>query len=513
MTLIQVGALTLAVLLAVTAALAVRWRRLARVREAELRQAQAKITARDEEAVHFVETRLRRLADKGRPGPSLHPTLAETDFARAQERALQAISVIARESARRAERQITEKAESVAQASVRAVTQSLQALVAEQQIAITAMLEGHHSDKVLADLIPIDHACSQLARRAQIVSVLTGSWPGRQRDDSPLLEVVRGGVSRIRDYRRVRVTGEPTEHVTSRVVEPVVLAVAELLDNAARHSAPGTDVEVGFVSAHNGISIVIDDAGIGLTPEERDRAGRLLTGQEPVRLTEMRNPPRFGFAGVGMLASRYGLRVQVGQESVHGGVRAVLHIPRELLAAPPAPSRPVSQMPPLPEPGSRPAASAEPQQAPQPLPQRAAQPAPAPAPVAASHGFQESYQDPYEDSFGTPQPATHQVPAPQQPAAHHAPVPQQPAAHHQPDSYAAAEPATPQGAGPGEGETHAPYPVAEDGLPVRRRQRGGSHRRSRPTVPSSRPPAPDAGRAFAAFVRGSTSNHDEENTL
>ncbi|NJQ15793.1 ATP-binding protein [Streptomyces bohaiensis] len=496
MTLIQVGALTLAVLLAVTAVLALRWRRLARVREAELRQAQAKITARDEEAVHFVETRLRRLADKGRPGPSLHPTLAETDFARAQERALQAITVISRESARRAERQITEKAESVAQASVRAVTQSLQALVAEQQIAITAMLEGHHSDKVLADLIPIDHACSQLARRAQIVSVLTGSWPGRQRDDSPLLEVVRGGVSRIRDYRRVRVTGEPTEHVTSRVVEPVVLAVAELLDNAARHSAPGTEVEVGFVSAHNGISIVIDDAGIGLTPEERDRAGRLLTGQEPVRLTEMRNPPRFGFAGVGMLASRYGLRVQVGQESVHGGVRAVLHIPRELLAAPPAPARPMSQMPPLPEPGSRPAAPVEPQQAPQPLPQRSAQPTP--APVAASH--------PYEDPYGAPQPA-----------APHQPVPHQPAAAYQPStSYTAAEPepAPPQGAGPEEAETHAaPYPVAEDGLPVRRRQRGGSHRRSRPTVPSSRPPAPDAGRAFAAFVRGSTSNHDEENTL
>ncbi|NJP68775.1 ATP-binding protein [Streptomyces spiramenti] len=493
MTLIQVGALTLAVLLAVTLVLALRWRRLARVRESELRQAQAKITARDEEAVHFVETRLRRLADKGRPGPSLHPTLAETDFARAQERALQAITVIARESARRAERQITEKAESVAQASVRAVTQSLQALVAEQQIAITAMLEGHHSDKVLADLIPIDHACSQLARRAQIVSVLTGSWPGRQRDDSPLLEVVRGGVSRIRDYRRVRVTGEPTEHVTSRVVEPVVLAVAELLDNAARHSAPGTEVEVGFVSAHNGISIVIDDAGIGLTPEERDRAGRLLTGQEPVRLTEMRNPPRFGFAGVGMLASRYGLRVQVGQESVHGGVRAVLHIPRELLAAPSAPSRPMSQMPPLPEPAARPAA-AEPQQAPQPLPQRSAQPAPVPAHVAAPN--------PYEDHVAAPHQAAPELPSQQQPAAHH---------QHSP--YAAAEPAAPQGGDHEERERHAPYPVAEDGLPVRRRQRGGSHRRSRPTVPSSRPPAPDAGRAFAAFVRGSTSNHDEENTL
>ncbi|WP_103528090.1 ATP-binding protein, partial [Streptomyces sp. SM12] len=415
MTLIQVVALTLAVLLAVVALVAVRCHRTARRREAALRQAEARITARDEEMVHFVETRLRRLAETGTPGPALHPRLADTDFARAQEKALREVTSIAEQSGRRAERQITERAESVAQASVRAVTQSLQALVAEQQIAITAMLEGHHSDKVLADLIPIDHACSQLSRRAQIVSVLTGSWPGRQRDDSQLLEVVRGGVSRIRDYRRVRVTGEPTEYVTSRVVEPVVLAVAELLDNAARHSAPGTEVEVGFVTAHNGISIVIDDAGIGLTPEERDRAGRLLTGQEPVRLTEMRNPPRFGFAGVGMLASRYGLRVQVGQESVHGGVRAVLHIPRELLAAPPAPARPVSYpMPPHQsvEPAAAhsssyqqaPQSSAHevPHQAVQPLPQRSAQPAQS-APAASSQFTAEfapapAHGSPYDSS-------------------------------------------------------------------------------------------------------------------
>jgi two-component sensor histidine kinase len=230
--------------------------------------------------------------------------------------------------------QTLRRAEAAAHSAVKTLTRSMQALVSEQQATIMEMISRHDDDRVLADASAIDHASAQLGRRAQVIAVLTGSWPGRQRLDSSLLDVVRGGISKIRDFRRVQIIGEPPVRVVSRAVEPVVLAVAELLDNAARHSEPGSDVHVWFMQAHNGVSVIIDDSGIGMKPEDKAAAWKLLTAQESVRLTRLRNPPKLGLAAVGVLGERYGFRASVEQESPYGGVRAVLYLPRELLTAP-----------------------------------------------------------------------------------------------------------------------------------------------------------------------------------
>ncbi|TKA00723.1 ATP-binding protein [Actinacidiphila oryziradicis] len=295
------------------------------------------LQVREEEVRHLVEHRVPALVGGLRQGRQaevpglLHPQdLADSPFAYAQDAVLVMFGDVAVQAA--------EQAEDATQAAVRTVMRSIQALLNEQQGAIAEMIDRHDDPKMLADAMAIDHAGSQLARRAAIIAVLTGSWPGRQREAKPLLEVVRGGISRIRDYNRVKVTGDPSLYVVSRAVEPVVLAVSELLDNAARHSEPGSDVRVWFVDAHNGVGIVIDDSGIGLKPEDRPLAARLLSGQEPVRLTQLRNPPRLGFLAVGALSARYGFRASVDQESDFGGVRAIVYLPRELLTTVAEPS-------------------------------------------------------------------------------------------------------------------------------------------------------------------------------
>lgn len=296
---------------------------------------------RDEEARHLAERRVPVLMNglwQGQhaeaPGPLHYQELADTPFAQAQESVLAMFASVAAQAA--------ERAEGTARAAVKTVMRSMQGLLNEQAGAVLEMLQRHHDEKVLQDANAIDHASSQLARRTQVIGILTGSWPGRQRVNSPLLDVVRGGESRIRDYHRVKITGEPALSVTSRAVEPVVLAVAELLDNAARHSEPGSDVRVWFVHAHNGVSIVIDDSGVGLKPEDRVLAARLLSGQEPVRLTQLRNPPRLGFAAVGVLAARYGFRASVDQQSDFGGLRAIVYLPNALLTASTQPPSAVS---------------------------------------------------------------------------------------------------------------------------------------------------------------------------
>ncbi len=119
--------------------------------------------------------------------------------------------------------------------------------------------------------------------------------------------------------------------VVSRAVEPVVLAVAELLDNAARHSQPNTTVEVGIQPVHNGACVVIDDAGVGMDGREIQNAVAMLSGRRPVDVSRLGDPPQFGFPVIGVLAARYGFSVSVDTRSPYGGVRAVVFLPSALL--------------------------------------------------------------------------------------------------------------------------------------------------------------------------------------
>ena len=340
---------------------------LARQRQitARLRSRNAELQGRDqlreEEVRHLVKTRLPALTESlyerpvEVPGP-LNQQLAASSYGEA----LETVMGMFAESVDRAKT----RADQSAKATLKAAMRGVQSLANEQQLALSRMQNRHDDPDVLEDLLKIDHMNAQLGRRAQATAVLCGSWPGQQRSASALTDVVRGATSRIRDYLRIQIHAQVNVAVVSRVVEPVVLAVAELLDNAARHSQPNTSVEINFQPAHNGMAIVIDDAGVAMNPEELQRAGRLLSGEESVDINRLGDPPQVGFAVVGVLAARYGFSVSVDTRSPYGGVRAVVFLPTALLTrvdSPPAvmrpapataPSRPAPDAPPPAEPDS-----------------------------------------------------------------------------------------------------------------------------------------------------------------
>lgn len=289
-----------------------------------------RLRGRDEELRHLVSARLPALEDAAQqqfPAVGLlDERLADTEFAKCLDAVLERF-VGAVEHAR-------SRADQSAKAALKASMRSLQALANEQQVAIAEMQDRHDNPGVLRDLLEIDHTNAQFGRRAQAIAVLCGSWPGRQRATSALIEVVRGATSRIRDYRRIRINGEVDIAVRSRAVEPVVLAVAELLDNAARHSQPGTPVEVTVQTVHNGACVVIDDAGVGMDGRAAEHAAELLAGAHAVDITRLGDPPRFGFAVIGALTERYGFTVSVDTLSPYGGARAVVFLPAALLTHP-----------------------------------------------------------------------------------------------------------------------------------------------------------------------------------
>lgn len=310
---------------------------LRREREADCRRLEKSLAEHGAEAKHLAEVRLPALTESlwrtpvgASVSPLLHPHLATGDFGIALDAVLRHVSALTV--------QASERAEDTTQAAVRGVMRSVQSLSTDVQTAVTEMLHRHHDEKVLADGNQILHMANQLGRRARIALVMSGDWPGRARTDSPLLDVVRGAQSLISEYNRMRIVGEPVPHVTGPAVEYVVLALAEIMDNAARYSSPSSDVYVRFISGHHGVTVVVDDAGINMTPEVRDRAARLLSGQVPVRLTELRNPLELGFAGIGRLCARQGFRVSVASDSPYGGVSATLFLPTKLLTLP-APSQ------------------------------------------------------------------------------------------------------------------------------------------------------------------------------
>ena len=229
------------------------------------------------------------------------------------------------------------RADKSAQSALKTVMKTVQSLAKEQQLVINTMQSEHDTPEVLEALLEIDHANSQLSRRAQAIAVLCGSWAGQQRSPATLTDVVRGATSRIRNYLRVQVHDQVDTAVASWAVEPVVLALAELLDNAARYSPPTTTIEVNFQKAHHGIGVMVDDAGVGMDPDARQRAADTLSGgRRAVDITALGDPPQIGFAVVGVLAARYGFTVSVDTVSPHGGVRAVLFLPTELLTELPA---------------------------------------------------------------------------------------------------------------------------------------------------------------------------------
>lgn len=224
-----------------------------------------------------------------------------------------------------------DRADDSAKTALKAAMRTLQGLAGEQQLAISEMQNNYVDSQLLQDLLAIDHMNSQFGRRAQVIAALCGGWTGRQRSAAPLYDVMRGAKGRIRDYLRVEIRMQSNVAVIGRAVEPVALAVAELLDNAASYSPPHTTIEINFQTVPNGVCVMVDDAGVGMHEEARQSAARFLSATEPVGITRLGHPPQFGFPVIGMLAAQYGFTVSVDTRSPYGGMRAVVLLPSELL--------------------------------------------------------------------------------------------------------------------------------------------------------------------------------------
>ncbi|WP_324190651.1 ATP-binding protein [Nocardia nova] len=328
---------------------------------ARARSAEAELRAHEDELEHFTSTTMGLVADSVRRAEStvelpaidrggsrfaqllqrlteryaddLHRVAAEThertshELEYEKQQAISATEASIREQVENASREATS-------AAVRAFGTSVVSLGADVGQVVSAALRQHRGDDVYETLIRIDHSVQQMIRQAQSYVIVCGGLPGRRWPQQSLTDIVGGAIGRVRDFTRIR-PQQLDRVIISRAVEPLVHTMATLLDNALRYSPPTSFVDVTFQEGHHGLTVIIDDAGVRMNPEQMEEARQVLAGERTVDIHQLGPTPRVGFPGIAALARRYGFTVYIDGPNIYGGMRAMVYVPEGLLAARP----------------------------------------------------------------------------------------------------------------------------------------------------------------------------------
>ncbi|WP_341717864.1 nitrate- and nitrite sensing domain-containing protein [Micromonospora sp. FIMYZ51] len=198
-----------------------------------------------------------------------------------------------------------------------------------RQIALIDRLEQQETDPALLEsLYRLDHISSRLRRNAGNLVVLSGA-AGDVAHVAPvsLTDVVRLALGEIEDYTRVDVRVPTEVAAMPAIIGDLVLALAELMENATVFSPPHTRVVVGGELTDDGVELTVVDHGIGMTEARLADENARLTRRERLDLapTEV-----LGLFVVGRLARRHGWAVSL-QATPGGGVTATLRLPRSSL--------------------------------------------------------------------------------------------------------------------------------------------------------------------------------------
>jgi signal transduction histidine kinase len=199
----------------------------------------------------------------------------------------------------------------------------------QRQLRLIDALEQKASDPAtLADLFPLDHLTTRMRRHAEGLIILSGAAPGRSWSEPvPVIDVIRGAVAEVEDYKRVTVLTMADDAVAGLAAADMIHLLAELIENATLSSPSGTRVEVRAERVANGFAIEIDDRGLGI------EAGQLQTINQ-----QLADPPDFDLANadqlglfvVGKLAARHTVRVAL-RPSPYGGTTAVVLMPNSIV--------------------------------------------------------------------------------------------------------------------------------------------------------------------------------------
>ena len=211
----------------------------------------------------------------------------------------------------------------------------MQSLLHEMIKFLTEMEDKTESPRLLDALFILDHYTVRLRRITDVLAVIGGATPRRVwRKWQRLAEVLRGAVSEIRHYDRVKVKLSAEVMVSGTIVANVMHLIAELLENGTRFSPAGTDVTVTSDLTDKGVLIQVIDHGVGLQTAVREALNRMLEGADQAgRHNKWVADGCLGLYSAAVIAQ--GLEIPVWLRSGdRGGTIAAVLLPSELVREP-----------------------------------------------------------------------------------------------------------------------------------------------------------------------------------
>ncbi|NJP43292.1 sensor histidine kinase [Actinacidiphila epipremni] len=206
-----------------------------------------------------------------------------------------------------------------------------QGLVHRQLVLLDSLERESENPDLLADLFRVDHLATRMRRNSENLSILGGAMPARRwRQSVQLSEILRGAASQTEDYSRVKLAGIPDVRIAGPVAGDIMHLLSELLENATHFAPPHTSVEVRAEVVAKGLGIEIEDRGIGMTPEARDEANRLLAAAPEFNVMGFTQDTRLGVFVVARLAARHKITVTL-RPSPYGGTSAIVLAPPHVI--------------------------------------------------------------------------------------------------------------------------------------------------------------------------------------
>lgn len=205
-------------------------------------------------------------------------------------------------------------------------------ILIHRQISMLDALEREHEDpELLRELFAVDHLATRMRRNAENLVILGGALPARRwRNAVPVVNVLRSAVSETESYSRVVVQGVPRVSLDGQAVADVIHLVAELIENGTTFSPPYTQVQVSAQEVTEGLTVEVEDRGLGMTEQEYQRLNAYLADPPELDVSALGDDLRLGLFVVARLAARHDVRVSL-RPSPYGGTRAVVLVPSALL--------------------------------------------------------------------------------------------------------------------------------------------------------------------------------------
>ncbi|WP_188188762.1 sensor histidine kinase [Nonomuraea sp. SYSU D8015] len=222
--------------------------------------------------------------------------------------------------------------------ALRNLARRSQSLLQRQLKLLDEMQRQTEEPEALERLFKLDHLTTRMRRHAEGLVLLSGGSAGRRwRGVIPMEDVLSGAAAQVEEYTRVRVYPMTEVGVSGGAVADLMHLFAELIENAASFSSPSNEVSVRGEIVGRGFAVEIEDRGLGMDEATRRAINERLASPPDFDAAQTE---RLGFAVVGMLAARHGIKVTL-KPSPYGGTTAIVLVPGELVEPMATPVQPL----------------------------------------------------------------------------------------------------------------------------------------------------------------------------